>query len=367
MNLWDYVPMTPEEQKAVLDEMIEKVDRSRLIRLLQIAASDDKKKRGVSLNSMEALLLRWAVAKLPYYTLFGRNLTSSIQTDEILDKEDLKARTLAFAKKHPSYEAFILCQDPISVAKNKEPHEYPGVPEFSKMSRFFAWQFRDQKFDNDYAEFLEQKREKEYVRISIDPYDYLTMSINQHNWISCHNIENGCYATGGLSYMTDEATMIAYREDGKEYSYEILGAPFKGNSKKWRQCVYMDPETCSVLFSRQYPQGNSQSESISAVRSILTRQLKALNPDYTGAHVDTDDFALNDDFSEAYINYEAHTGNFNYHDIACGYDSDSEYIGEKVSRFKVGSQVYCPICGNPLNRNNTHSPVGCSFCLNKEG
>lgn len=364
MNLFDYTPTTPLDLEITLKEMIQKVDKTRLRKLIKIAASDKNDTRTPSKVYIATILQKWAMAKYPYYMLFGHELTSSILTDEILSQEDFKKRAMEFTARYPQYEAFILCQNPIAVAKNWEPKEYPNVPEFSRMSQYFAWQFRDQKFDNDYAAFLEQKKAQEYIRISIDPCDFLTMSINRHGWHSCHNIENGCYATGGFSYMTDEATMIAYRDDGREYEYEILGVPFKGNSKKWRQCVYMDPHTCSVLLSRQYPQDDFQSESVVAVKKILNRQLKALNPDYTGAPVDMEKFTVDtdiEDYGKANIRYEPHHGNFNYHDLACGYSG--EYLGEKNAWFCVGSQVYCPVCGIRLNTNHTSSPVVCSSCV----
>ena len=363
MNLFNYTPTTPLDLEIILKEMIQKVDKTRLGKLIKIAASDKNDMRTPGKVYIATALQKWAMAKYPYYMLFGHELTSSVLTDEILSQEDFKKRVMEFTARYPQYEAFILCQNPIAVAKNWEPKKYPNVPEFSRMSQYFAWQFRDQKFDNDYAAFLEQKKAQEYIRISIDPCDFLTMSINRHGWHSCHNIENGCFATGGFSYMTDEATMIAYRDDGREYDYEILGVSFKGNSKKWRQCVYMDPRTCSVLLSRQYPQDDFQSESILCVKKILSRQLKALNPDYAGAPVDMEEFTVDtdiEDYGKANIRYEPHHGNFNYHDLGFGYSG--EYLGEKNAWFCVGSQVCCPVCGMPLNANHTNSPVVCGTC-----
>ena len=53
------------------------------------------------------------------------------------------------------------------------------------------------------------------VGISINPMDYLLVSSHTTGWRSCHNIINGEYRTGGISYMLDKVSLVGYAYDKK--------------------------------------------------------------------------------------------------------------------------------------------------------
>lgn len=44
--------------------------------------------------------------------------------------------------------------------------------------------------------------------LSVHPCDYLEMSNTRNSWSSCHNLYDGCYRAGTLSYLLDETSMI---------------------------------------------------------------------------------------------------------------------------------------------------------------
>ena len=49
--------------------------------------------------------------------------------------------------------------------------------------------------------------------LSLHPCDFLEMSNKDNTWRSCHNIEDGAYQAGALSYMTDSVSMIFFTVD----------------------------------------------------------------------------------------------------------------------------------------------------------
>ena len=49
--------------------------------------------------------------------------------------------------------------------------------------------------------------------LSLHPCDFLEMSNKDNTWTSCHNLEDGSYQAGALSYMTDDVSMIFFTVD----------------------------------------------------------------------------------------------------------------------------------------------------------
>lgn len=73
-------------------------------------------------------------------------------------------------------------------------------------------------YEKLFAEFSDSLSTREVKRMAIlstNPVDYLLMS-NGNSWSSCHNIHNGSWRAGCLSYMNDYNSMIFYsvNEDG---------------------------------------------------------------------------------------------------------------------------------------------------------
>ena len=89
--------------------------------------------------------------------------------------------------------------------------------------------------------------------LSIHPLDYLSVSENNHNWKSCLNLR-GDYRTGGLSYMQDNSTIVAYLKSNcanKKLPHFPEDIPW--NSKKWRCLLYVSEDRNKILASKQYP------------------------------------------------------------------------------------------------------------------
>ena len=60
--------------------------------------------------------------------------------------------------------------------------------------------------------------------LSIHPCDYLEMSNVDNSWSSCHNLDDGCYRAGTLSYLLDSVSMI-FSTVEKEHIQPLYKAP----------------------------------------------------------------------------------------------------------------------------------------------
>lgn len=81
--------------------------------------------------------------------------------------------------------------------------------------------------------------------LSVHPCDYLEMSNVRNSWSSCHNLDEGCYRAGTLSYLMDQTSMI-----------------FSTVEKDWEPPLYEAPKVTREVFcyadgillqSRLYP------------------------------------------------------------------------------------------------------------------
>ena len=97
-----------------------------------------------------------------------------------------------------------------------------------------------------YADVVSELERNMYFIISLNPLDYLTMSMGV-NWHSCHSIAHGGWKGGCLSYMLDTTSIITYvLTDLEDSLHEV--------PKVYRQMFHYD----NGLFmqNRLYPQGN---------------------------------------------------------------------------------------------------------------
>ena len=104
-----------------------------------------------------------------------------------------------------------------------------------------------------YADSLSPLKIKRHTILSINPVDYLTMSIG-NSWTSCHSIDTvhrneGEYSSGTISYMLDNVSMVFY----------TVGAEYEGDEyfhqKKLVRQVFCYGED-KLVQSRLYPQRN---------------------------------------------------------------------------------------------------------------
>lgn len=105
-----------------------------------------------------------------------------------------------------------------------------------------------------YADSLSPLKITRHTVLSINPIDYLTMSIG-NSWSSCHTINKnngGCYSSGTVSYMLDGSSMVFYTVDA-----DYNGDKYFNQPKITRQMFYYGEE--KLVQSRLYPQSNDYS------------------------------------------------------------------------------------------------------------
>ena len=97
----------------------------------------------------------------------------------------------------------------------------------------------------EYSDLVSDLEKQMYYVISLNPLDYLTMSIGV-NWHSCHHLK-GQWKGGCLSYMLDSTSMVTYVIEKMEEPVHLV-------PKVYRQMFHYDNNL--FVQNRLYPQGN---------------------------------------------------------------------------------------------------------------
>ena len=333
--------------EEIIEEMKSKVDKVRLRKLLSIGASTRYRKYFVSEDKVEEYLDIWAHAKYDMYIMFGRELKIETQYSKEMDSRDMSAFVTELCYKFPKYAHWLNHFDTNEYINNRIAYIGSSVEKYvsfakvgMKISTFFNKLFEDEQFNIELSKAMQNKMIQGFLCVSIDPYDYLTMSVNKHDWRSCHRINGGEYATGCFSYLLDSTTMIAYKHNGRDYEYQIYGYAFEGNSKTFRQCVYFDTSSCNIIFGRNYP--NSDDYSRRRIFQLLQKQIcKHLQiPENT-------EWILDNEYEGSYQDYS----DLHYSDVQAEFDYTFSRIAHSrsnVAHFRVGSDAPCLLCDNTV-------------------
>ena len=183
-----------------------------------------------------------------------------------------------------------------------------------------------------------------HTLLSVHPCDYLNMSRGT-GWASCHNIYDGEYMAGTLSYMCDKTSMIFYTVRA-EYDGDCYW-----NEEKINRQVYCYSGT-TMLQSRLYPRYNDY-ENIeifrNAVQNILATCLGVPNRWILKKGVNTS-ITLTCEDSTHYPDYEYDDYNTN---IAVLRDHDPHPI-------VIGSVAHCLDCCEPHTESNRLRCMSCT-------
>lgn len=98
----------------------------------------------------------------------------------------------------------------------------------------------------EYADLVSGLSRQMYFVISINPLDYLQMSYGI-SWKSCHNIANGQWKGGCLSYMLDKVSMVSFVIDK-------VDASIHEKPRYYRQMFHYDDNM--FMQNRLYPKEN---------------------------------------------------------------------------------------------------------------
>lgn len=223
-----------------------------------------------------------------------------------------------------------------------------GVTKAPNYNKLFA-QYSDMVSDS--------VRELQFV-ISLNPYDYLTMSFGK-SWASCHtidkrnerNMENaysGMYCGGTLSYMLDGTSIITY----------VVGPNdnIQTSGKIYRNMFHFDVNENILVQGRVYPQGNDGATDLyKKFRDFMQTELAdliglennmwkvkkgcAICRDMTityGVH-----YPDYKQFGDCNVSYPSEIPEASNHVIIIGHDGICANCGEKITAADRISHKYC--------------------------
>lgn len=131
---------------------------------------------------------------------------------------------------------------------------------------------------SNFLSFSLLKRNRDNVKLSIHPLDYITMSENNSSWTSCMNWSGernksfGDYRIGTVEMMNSPCVVVAYIENNRD-TY-IPFDDFKWNNKKWRELFIVSDTLISPV--KGYPYTNRGLEE------IIVKEIKKLAKENLG-------------------------------------------------------------------------------------
>lgn len=171
--------------------------------------------------------------------------------------------------------------------------------------------------------------------LSLYPCDFLEMSNKDNTWISCHNIRDGGYQAGALSYMTDSVSMIFFTVDNE------VTENFHRFPKRNRQMFFYRDRR--LFQSRLYP--DEQAELNRQYRSLVQKAIASClgEPNFWKLITDRDkldECCITVSGSRQYHDY-AYYGNLSLLKAADG------SVPSYESCFEIGAPPLCVCCGRP--------------------
>lgn len=224
-----------------------------------------------------------------------------------------------------------------------------------------------QKQQDLYSILLQSLKVKGRLVLSIDPLDFITMSVSKSGWSSCHH-PNNSYGTGGLAYMNDNASIIAYVEtDDPMVNYVVdtetkEKTTIKMPNKIWRQIVTINEDHSYALQLKQYPNENKVfSQEVTKMIENLLMAEKGI--EYHSVEERFGDYPRNlqrnNDYLEGYIFYcDYYNRNIEKYNVIMSktYQNTEQlriFIDmNKTPVITVGDVVYCACGCGDLNYTN---------------
>lgn len=208
------------------------------------------------------------------------------------------------------------------------------------------------------SQIMNDARIKATLCLSIHPIDYLTASLNENNWRSCMNWDDGEYRRGVIEMMNSPYVIVAYLTSNKEHLY--IANDLRWNSKKWREFFIVHPNTISAI--KGYPYWNRELED------TVLNWLRELYDDgsYASKIVTWQcDNSIVDKENNIDICFSFECGPAMYNDFY----NDNTYhsIIRKNTRGRVeinySGASECVICGSSNSAFDNESEVCCSDCI----
>lgn len=193
------------------------------------------------------------------------------------------------------------------------------------------------------------KRKMNFI-ISLNPLDYLTMSVGV-SWNSCHHIRTGSYKGGCMSYMLDATSMITFVVND-------IDGPIHEIPKLYRQMYHYKDNL--FVQNRLYPQGNDGATNLyERFRGFVMEEFNAL------LHVDgtwTNEVGTrpcSNHISSIGCHYKDYNGN-----PSCSIFYPSDKANDiRYQVMTVGHKGICPRCGGEFTSSSYFTHVYRSECI----
>ena len=194
-----------------------------------------------------------------------------------------------------------------------------------------------------YADLVSDLKRKLYFVISLNPLDYLTMSVGV-NWRSCHHIDGGSWRGGCMSYMLDNTSMITY-------VINTLDDKIHETPKYYRQMYHYDNDL--FVQNRLYPQANDGAVDLYAkFRDFVIEEFSDLidvNNEWeyspgVGTHVNS---------------YGTHYRDYNSSSKCATFYPKARTAKARNHRMNIGHEGICIYCGRAYSNSYSFSHDSC--------
>lgn len=351
--------------QEIIDKMKSLVDRDVFKALMTIGASNSQRIYDVDDVQLEKYLDLWAKNKYPMFLMLGEKLTVEKPINYKISKQEMDVLLKKLKEQFPKYAPFLIELSDSIIDNECKPNVLLEMYFFDvfkkgmKVSKFLSQLLQDPKFDIEFSKILQHRIEKGYIKVSIDPCDFLTMSLNKNKWSSCQNIYAGAYSNAAFSLMCDKSTVVVYKDDGKVYTYDggcenwdTCGTTFKWNSKQCRELVNIDVETCAMSFNKTYP--NMSGDMIQSIRHML----EELVANYAGVENKWEVYENAGGISQR----QTH-GKFHYKDPVICQAFLNGNPTNYATKFVTGApELPCPVCGKIMTGSEVGGHMLCSKC-----
>jgi hypothetical protein len=340
------------ELAAEMRSLIKPKDVAMMARAIMNGTEDEVEFKNAK-KFVEDFVSQWSYAKAPLYHMMGRKLRLEETLQMEVDYNTIEQLVKDYKATNPGlYSIFsqIAERDWIknelserSAVGNQNDHG-------TKVTKLLSKWFNSESINIEASKITQMKEVTRYLWVSIHPMDLLLMSENNSDWRSCQRL-NGEYGRAAYSLIQDEATLVAYATSSAE-EQPIMSLDVVAHNKHWRQLIFIDPDNMTQMYSRQYP--NSNSQYTKAIRSLIEKQIST-QYDIPNRWVKSSGGKFKDCFNDM-------TDDYHYNDITRGYSDQIVAIRHKFFEdqpyFNVGvADLYCPVCGDRLN-----DPEGGIFC-----
>lgn len=185
------------------------------------------------------------------------------------------------------------------------------------------------KFFAQYADLVSGHKRNMKFFISVNPLDYLTMSLG-NSWTSCHSIERGGWKGGCVSYMLDNSSIITYAHCSMPESVE--------EGKVYRNMFHY--HNGALLQSRIYPKENDGLTNLYKVfMSVVRNEISSL------IGVSKDSWTrIKGNYLDHVTSVGKHYRDYNNYDRFT-FSYSTEIDGAADSVIDIGHNPICACCG----------------------